>query len=256
MTPALAIVPETGLGLPQNIAAGGERIDTLLQHGFAWVGLLFAVLAGAMIVAAIRKRPRGDGVGGDGRRATLRTLGAALAIFGLIDGTIFVRAMADVRAGFDSFDALDRQPGVVRVEIHARQWAWDVRYAGADGEFNTADDALSLNEVVVPVGVPVLIELAAGDVVHAFSVPNLRVKRDAVPGRVSTLSFTATQTGDYEIACQQHCGVNHYKMRGVLRVVGSDAFRAWSARRGDEGTRAFDPEDRAAHWGWPWRSRS
>jgi cytochrome c oxidase subunit 2 len=252
----LAIVPETGLGLPRNIALGGERIDTLLHDGFAWVGLLFTVLAGAMIIAAWRRRKRGDGVRGDGAPATRRTLGAALAIFGLIDGTIFVRAVRDVRSGFNDFEALDRRPDAVRVEIHARQWAWDVRYAGDDGQFNTADDVLTLNEVVVPVGAPVLIELAAGDVVHAFSVPNLRIKRDAVPGRINTLTFTATETGDYEIACQQHCGVNHYKMHGLLRVLSTEAYRAWSARRSDEGTRGFDPDDRPAHWGWPWTSRS
>ena len=152
------------------------------------------------------------------------------------------------------FAKVDAQPGVVRIEVEGRQWTWEARYPGPDGAFGTADDALSLNRVVVPAGAPVLVELASPDVIHGFSVPSLRVKRDVVPGRIGAVTFTVRAPGTYEIACQQLCGVGHYKMRGELVALSPEDFAAWLARGSDEAKRAFDPDDAAAHWAWPWKA--
>src|SRR5581483_7940233 len=101
----------------------------------------------------------------------------------------------------------------VRIEVNAHQWAWDVRYTGPDGKFNTADDVTSLNEITVPVDAPVILELASTDVVHSLYIPNLRIKQDVVPGTLTKAWFQATETGQFEIGCAQHCGTHHYKMR-------------------------------------------
>ena len=69
------------------------------------------------------------------------------------------------------------------------------RYAGPDGKFNTRDDIVTTNDMRVPVGVPVLLQLAASDVLHSFSLPNFRIKQDAVPGMINRLWFQAKETG-------------------------------------------------------------
>ena len=121
--------------------------------------------------------------------------------------------MSDLNQAFWNFDAAEADPNVVRVQVNGRQWMWDLRYPGPDGAFGTADDVETANELHVPVGAPVILQLAATDVIHSFSLPNFRIKQDAVPGQVNSLWFQATKTGTFDIACAQHCGIHHYKMQ-------------------------------------------
>jgi cytochrome c oxidase subunit II len=60
-------------------------------------------------------------------------------------------------------------------------------------------------------------------------VPAMRVKQDAIPGMMVPVWFTPTREGVYEIACSQLCGLAHYRMRGVVRVVSAEEFGAWIA---------------------------
>ena len=141
----------------------------------------------------------------------------------------------------------------MRIQINAHQWAWDARYAGPDGKFNTEDDVVTLNDIRVPIDSPIVMQLASTDVIHSLYLPNFRVKMDAVPGQVNNLYFQAKETGEFEIGCAQHCGPNHYKMRGQLTVMPKDAYEAWLKAGSADGKRMFDPADKDANWGWEWR---
>jgi heme/copper-type cytochrome/quinol oxidase subunit 2 len=72
-------------------------------------------------------------------------------------------------------------------------------------------------------------------VVHALYLPSFRTKIDAVPGSTTRLWFQAQEPGRFEIACAQHCGVNHYKMRGLLVVRAADDDQAWRTRAETDG---------------------
>jgi len=63
----------------------------------------------------------------------------------------------------------------------------------------------------------VILELASADVIHSFYLPNLRLKQDAMPGMINRMWFQAKETGEFDIGCAQHCGTNHYKMKGSSR---------------------------------------
>jgi cytochrome c oxidase subunit 2 len=78
---------------------------------------------------------------------------------------------------------------------------------------------------------PVRIILRSKDVTHSFFVPPLRVKQDAVPGMAIQVHFTATKTGEYEIACAELCGMQHYKMRARLLVMTDADFDSWLKSR-------------------------
>lgn len=133
-------------------------------------------------------------------------------------------------------------PDAFVVEVTGQQFAWNVRYPGKDGVFgrtdprlvnpdssnfigldksdqSAADDVMLLNQMYLPQGRPVSVRLRSVDVIHSFFLPNFRVKLDAVPGMTSETWFVPKQAGDYEIACAEHCGLGHYRMRGQLHVV-------------------------------------
>jgi cytochrome c oxidase subunit 2 len=80
----------------------------------------------------------------------------------------------------------------------------------------------------------------------------MRMKVDAVPGTVTRMWFQPKDLGVFEIACAQHCGANHYKMRGTVTVLPKAEYDRWAQATSVNASRAFDPKDIEAHWGWDW----
>jgi cytochrome c oxidase subunit 2 len=143
----------------------------------------------------------------------------------------------------------------VQVEVTGMQFQWYFRYPGADGKFGATKpqlqdpsgggesalgldptDPASKDDIVagtmyVPVNREIDVILRAEDVIHSFFIPAMRFKQDAVPGLAIHMHFTPIATGDYEIACSQLCGLGHYKMHGILRVVSQEDFDKWIAAR-------------------------
>ena len=145
--------------------------------------------------------------------------------------------------------------GAMKVEVTGLQFAWYFRYPGADGKFGNTrpeledaslgglsalgvdpadpaakDDVVS-GVLVLPVNREVDLTLRAQDVIHSFFVPAMRFKQDTVPGLMIHMHFRPEQTGDYEIACAELCGLGHYKMHGIMRVVNEQDFEKWLAER-------------------------
>jgi cytochrome c oxidase subunit 2 len=241
------------LGLPHGASAHGHHVDAILRYLTVTTGVYLSILVGILGVAVIFHRgPRrlavythGTGRGG---LALAAVAGAAL-LFG-IDVPAVVRSARQLRTGFWSYP--DRDPRAVRVEVLAQQWAWNFRYAGSDGRFGTADDILTLNDLRVPVDRPVYLQLTSKDVVHSLYLPNFRTKVDAIPGTITRLWFEPKETGVFEIACAQHCGTWHYRMRGELTVLEDAAFTTWTERAAEDARLRFDPADTEAHDGWAW----
>jgi cytochrome c oxidase subunit II len=147
------------------------------------------------------------------------------------------------------------EANAVHVEVTGMQFAWYFRYPGPDGKFGltkpeledasaggeaalgldtkdpaSRDDVVS-GVMVVPVNREVEVILRAHDVIHSFFVPAMRFKQDAVPGLAIHMHFTPIQTGEFEIACAELCGLGHYKMHGMLKVVSQEEFDKWLAAR-------------------------
>ena len=244
-----------GWRLPEDVSAEGWRIDHLLYSTLFFVSLLFTIMVIWMIVACVKHgaQHKADYDHGDGRKQMLFALSLSAVIFFVVDGNLFVNSTWDTHVAFWNFASAESNPKRVRIEINARQWAWDIRYAGPDGQFNTPDDIVTLNDLRVPTDVPVIIQITATDVLHSIYLPHLRQKIDAVPGTVNHLWFQAKKTGLFEMGCAQHCGMAHYKMAGLVTIMPQDDYAAWAARASANAQRAYDPEDKDAHWGWQWR---
>ena len=89
------------------------------------------------------------------------------------------------------------------------------------GRFTTA------NEIHIPVGRPVRVELEATDVIHSFWVPNLAGKQDLIPGRNNQLTFTADRPGVYRGQCAEFCGLQHAHMALLVIAETPAAFERW-----------------------------
>jgi cytochrome c oxidase subunit II len=139
----------------------------------------------------------------------------------------------------------------VRIEVLSQQFAWNFRYPGADGRFgltsaalindaavnpfgldpadpNSADDVVS-SALRVPLGTTVELTLRSRDVIHSLFIRELRLKQDLIPGMTIPIRFRAEQTGTYEIACAELCGLGHHQMRSVLEVLPRADFERWLA---------------------------
>lgn len=253
--PALAApLPETGWGLPRDASVHGWRVDWLMNTTTVFVTIMFVATLVWILWASVRHGPRhrAEYDHGNARTQVIKAMCLSALVFGVVDGNLLVNGLADIDDAFWNYDKAEADPRVVRVQVNAHQWAWDFRTAGPDGRFNTRDDIVTTNDLRVPVNAPVVLQLAATDVLHSFSLPNFRVKQDAVPGMINRLWFQAKTTGTFEIACAQHCGVHHYKMRGLLTVLGEDEYRAWAATASALSSAAYDENDHGAQWGWDW----
>ena len=241
-------------GLPHDASADGWRVDRLMASTTVFVALMFAATLFWILWAGTRHgaRHRAEYDVGSAPKQIAKALSLSLIIFLVVDGNLFVNGLSDLDGAFWNFRAAAADPRAVRIEVNAHQWAWDARYPGPDGQFGTPDDIVTLNDIRVPQGVPIVVELAATDVLHSFSLPNFRVKQDAVPGTINRLWWQAKETGVFDIACAQHCGANHYKMRGTLTVLEPAAFEAWAAEASALSHEGYDPNDKTAHWAWDW----
>ncbi len=113
------------------------------------------------------------------------------------------------------------------VEVTGRQFNWDFRYPGDDGELYTEDDIVRTDgKLYLPVDEEVLLRITSADVLHSFFLPNLRLKQDVVPGMEQSMWFKAKKTGGYDIVCAELCGWGHYKMKGRVFFMPRPEFEA------------------------------
>jgi cytochrome c oxidase subunit II len=233
---------------PVWFPAGVSAQAALLDHDFYvafWIlGALF--VAGQIALAwVLMKRKSGQPSPrnwyGNGRLEIAWTVAIAAIFFGFhISGGHLWSEM--------NFPA--KQAGQVHVEVTGAQFQWYFRYAGSDGVFGRTDavkfgkaeegnplgidpadpagrDDIVSSEMVLPVGRLVQLHLRAQDVVHSLFIPAMRFKQDTVPGMEIHSHLTPTQIGKYEIACAELCGLGHYRMRAVVRVVSEEEFEKW-----------------------------
>jgi cytochrome c oxidase subunit 2 len=104
------------------------------------------------------------------------------------------------------------------VEVNAIQYAFLFTYP---------DSGIVSGELHVPVGQPINLKISAGDVIHAFWVPQLRLKQDAIPGRETKISFTPERTGEYPIICAELCGPYHGAMKTQLIIESQQEYQTW-----------------------------
>jgi len=113
------------------------------------------------------------------------------------------------------------------VRVIGQQWAWTFVQPGPDGEIDTDDDIVTVDELHVRTDTVYHFKLQSKDVLHSFSIPVFRLKQDAVPGREITGWFEATRTGEFDIQCAEICGIGHGLMAARLFIETPEEHQAW-----------------------------
>ena len=104
------------------------------------------------------------------------------------------------------------------VEVTALQFAFIFHYPDGD---------ITSGELHVPIGKKVSMKMESKDVIHAFWVPQFRIKQDVIPGQPTILNFTPTKIGTYPVVCAELCGPYHGGMRASVIVEDSEDYQNW-----------------------------
>ena len=189
-------------------------------ENIAWLFWVFVAVCGvvSLIVFALLAIPlvrRRETAPDPKRTGTLVGAGVATTVVILIGFTI-----ASYVATRSSAMTTE---GALTIKITAWQWWWSIEYQDPQPSRAFAVN----NEFHIPVGTPVHIKLAAGDVIHSFWIPNIAGKQDLIPGRENTISISATRPGTYRGQCAEFCGLQHSNMALLLVAETRDKFAAW-----------------------------
>ena len=233
--------------LPAAASGHAGTLDGVLASVHTHMLLIFVVWLVVFVVALVRFR---SGANPEARHQGVGGLWPAIAIGGVILGDVIILATQAMPAWSARMAPPPAGALPVEVRIAAEQFAWNIHYPGPDRVFGrtsqaqisasnpvgidredpaAADDIGLLNVLMLPVGRTAVVQLTSRDVIHSFTLNEMRVKQDANPGMTARVWFTPITTGDWEIACSQLCGLGHYRMRGEYHVVDQAAWDSWQA---------------------------
>ncbi|HEY7021102.1 MAG TPA: cytochrome c oxidase subunit II [Ktedonobacterales bacterium] len=191
-----------------------EQEANLFWFILAVATVIFVVVTAALIYSVIRFRARPDGpaarqISGNSTLEIAWTIVPSLVLLGVLIltiNTLFVGLAKPEQATFT-------------VQAIGHQWWWEFRYP--DQKIVTAD------EMVIPVGKVVDIELISNNVIHSFWVPELAGKTDVIPGRTNTMWLKANNTGTFRGECTEYCGQQHANMNFQVVVEDDAGFQNW-----------------------------
>jgi cytochrome c oxidase subunit 2 len=241
---------------PKDISSNGHLIDWLFNYTTAmniiYFGLVCAGLFGFSFLYSAKRHKKALYTHGNEKKYLISTAILGLVLFLSVDMVISKISARDLKETFWKFPD-PKTEKVLKVEVMGQQWMWSFRYAGPDGEFNTKDDVVTNNDLRVPTGTKILFHVTSKDVIHSFFVPNVRLKVDAMPGRVSRIWWDANVPGTYDIACAEMCGTHHYLMKAQLTVYTEEDFAKWLKNSEEIALNTNDPDNQELAWGWKWQ---
>jgi cytochrome c oxidase subunit 2 len=235
------ITPESG-GSPN-----ADAIKTLYTLVLILAAVVFVGVEGCLIWFLFKYRARKGRVAaqvhGNTQLEVGWTVGAA-AILVFIIAFTFIKlgdiknpAASDIdmngnpvgaSAQFAQYDLPSPPRGArLHIRVDGQQYVWRYQYPGREAVY-------SYEEMVVPVGMTVTLDITSDDVAHSWWIPKLGGKFDALPGYVNKTWFKATKPGVFTGQCAELCGRNHANMTARVRAVPFAEYREWYRQRADD----------------------
>jgi cytochrome c oxidase subunit II len=186
-----------------------------------WISVAVFVVVAAMLIKATMSGRGSDAEGVD--RTEVPWGERFIAIAGvfvpvLILGGVYLFSLKQMDALASGSDGAE-----LKIEVVGRDWWWEVRYPNG---------AVTANEIHIPVGEPVEVELTTADVIHSFWVPRLQVKTDQIPGETTRTWLEADEPGIYRGQCAEFCGLQHANMVFYVEAEPLEEFEAWLDNEG------------------------
>ncbi|MBI4421796.1 MAG: cytochrome c oxidase subunit II [Gemmatimonadetes bacterium] len=211
--------------VPRGSSTFAGEIDFLYYLILVITGIAFVIVEAGLLWFAIKYRAR------PGRKAYYTHGNATAEITWTAVTAVTVVVLGIMSAGlWNHIKGRNSVPAdAIAYGVKAKQFEWNVTYAGGDAQLGTPDDFTVRNQLHIPVDKPILVNLEAEDAIHSFFVPGFRVKQDAVPGMKIRVWFQATEAGQHELACAELCGLGHYRMRAIVTVHPQAEYDQWLA---------------------------
>jgi cytochrome c oxidase subunit 2 len=231
--------------LPPAASDHAAALDRVLLSVHAHMALIFVLWLALFVIALIKFR---SGANPTPRQEGLRGTWPVIAIGLVIVGDIIILATQALPAWAARNEPPPANSLPIEIRVTAEQFAWNIHYPGPDRTFGrtqtalisasnplgidrsdaaATDDIGLQNVLMLPVNRTAVIQLTSRDVIHSFTLNEMRVKQDVMPGMTARVWFTPNATGKWEIACSQLCGLGHYRMRGEYQVVEQSAWDQW-----------------------------
>ncbi len=221
-----------------------ETINDLINPIFGVAAVVFVLILGGALFVAFKFRAKDEDdydafpeqVHGNFKLEIGWTILPAV-ILGLV-GMLTVVTIFDLAQKPDPKTA-------IQVEVIGQQWWWEYRYdVNRDGKF---DEIITANNLVIPAGREISLQIKSRDVIHSWWAPALNGKKDAVPGRTHPLSIQADKPGEYIGQCTEFCGLSHAEMRIKVVAISDQDFASWTTNQ----QKLFvNPTGEAAVRGW------
>jgi len=194
-------------------AAGWDQVWNTVILDITIMGILFALLTVFFVVKYRRREPNQEG--------NPPKLTPAMAVgWALIPAFIF---MADdfylAAKGWQLWNDYRQVPADrMEIQLESGMYSWDYTYPNG---------VQTQNELRVPVGKPIMLRMTSRDVVHSHYVHEFRVKEDSMPGRVTYMWFYPKEAGEYNVSCNEYCGIMHSLMTGKVISMPEEEFNQW-----------------------------
>jgi cytochrome c oxidase subunit II len=243
LAPLLLLLSACASDAPQDTLepAGpiARTIDNLVNPVFIIAAVVFVLVEFGVLYLVLRFRERNDDdpdeLPGQTHGNTKLEIGWTV-LPALLLGFVAFATLATL------FDITDIKDDGLTVQVTGQQWWWEFTYdTNGDGDF-TDEDVLTANDLVIPAGQNVGLEIKSRDVIHSFWIPKLNGKKDAVPGSTHPLTINADEPGTYVGQCTEFCGLSHAYMRQRVVALPPDEFEAWLKDQQDKAAMPTDEE--------------
>jgi len=205
--------------LAQGYDSTTEELIRSLNTQLLYMAIPITVLVEGILIYTVWKYRNNDDPKPtkENRRLEISwTIATALVL--LVVGYASYGVMAnDYVAGTE--DSFQPGEGDVEVEVVGEKYLWTYNYEG--------ENVTTTGTLVVPNNTDLYLRITSSDWIHAFHVPELGLKQDAMPGTHNTIKTKVTSQGNYTLYCAEYCGVGHSQMLGEVQVVSQQEYEEW-----------------------------
>lgn len=219
--------------MPEQASSLAADVDTLYRFLLAVSGVLTIAIAGTIVFYAVKYR-RGSPASREVRSTHFLLLEAAWIVIPL-----FLTMGMFAWGAMLYFKQTRPPPGALQIDCVAKQWMW---------KFQHPEGKAEINDLHLPLGRDVRVNLISEDVIHSLFIPAFRIKQDVLPNRYTTVWFHPVQVGQYHLFCAEYCGAKHSAMRGVVHVVEPREYQAWLSNLSAEGTSSESSDGLFGHY--------